>query len=177
MDHSDLNNPALIPWYKQFWPWFIMGLPAIVVVACIYTVMLAFQHQDSLVNDNYYKVGKAINQSLGQRNTAKKLAIIAQLNFDFSTQTVTVTTNSSNVDSGDFALSDLVLTLSHPFDSKQDNIIVLSNVAPNVFSGSVPSLSGRWYLKLIGSSDQLTGGWSIDGEIDLNIRRQLQLQP
>jgi hypothetical protein len=177
LDHSDLSNQALIPWYKQFWPWFIMGLPATVVVACIYTVALAFQNQDSLVNDNYYKVGKAINQSLGQREAAKKLAIIAQVNFDFSTQTVTVTTNSSNVDSGDFALSDLVLTLSHPLDSKQDNIIALSNVAPTVFSGSVPSLSGRWYLKLIGSSDQLTGGWSIDGEIDLNIRRQLQLQP
>jgi hypothetical protein len=177
LDHSDLNNPALIPWYKQFWPWFIMALPASVVVAGIYTVVLAFQHQDSLVNDNYYKVGKAINQSLEQRDAARKLNIIAQVNFDLSVQIVTVTISRSNDDSSEIILTDLSLTLSHPVDSKQDSIISLSNNAPNSFTGVLSKPSGRWYLKLVGSSAQLTSGWTIDGEIDLNIRHQIKLQP
>lgn len=34
------------PWYKEPWPWILMSGPAIVVVACIYTIYLAFSHFD-----------------------------------------------------------------------------------------------------------------------------------
>ena len=37
------------PWYRQFWPWFIMALPASAVVAGLYTVWIAMQTTDSLV--------------------------------------------------------------------------------------------------------------------------------
>lgn len=32
------------PWYKQLWPWLLMAGPAIVIVACIFTIYLAFTH-------------------------------------------------------------------------------------------------------------------------------------
>ena len=40
------------PWYREPWPWLLMAGPAIVVVACIITIYLAFtQHRDTpLVN-------------------------------------------------------------------------------------------------------------------------------
>lgn len=34
------KNPN--PWYKEPWPWILMSGPAIVVVACIITIYLAF---------------------------------------------------------------------------------------------------------------------------------------
>lgn len=34
------------PWYKEPWPWILMSGPAIVVVACIYTIYLAYSHFD-----------------------------------------------------------------------------------------------------------------------------------
>ena len=37
------------PWYRQFWPWFIIALPASAVVASLYTVSLAVRTTDSLV--------------------------------------------------------------------------------------------------------------------------------
>ncbi|MCJ7590694.1 MAG: FixH family protein, partial [Woeseiaceae bacterium] len=37
------------PWYRQFWPWFIIALPASAVVAGLYTLWLAGQTTDSLV--------------------------------------------------------------------------------------------------------------------------------
>lgn len=30
------------PWYKERWPWILMAGPAIVVIACIITIYLAF---------------------------------------------------------------------------------------------------------------------------------------
>lgn len=46
------------PWYKQFWPWFIIALPASVVVASFYTLYLAISNPDGLVltEDEYQRV-------------------------------------------------------------------------------------------------------------------------
>ena len=61
------------PWYKHFWLWFIILLPASVVVASIITVIIAFQNADSLVADNYYKDGLAINQVIARDKAAAQL--------------------------------------------------------------------------------------------------------
>jgi hypothetical protein len=41
-----------LPWYKQFWPWFIIALPAAAVVAGFFTLWLAISNPDHLVIDN-----------------------------------------------------------------------------------------------------------------------------
>ena len=40
-----------MPWFKQFWPWFIIALPASVVIASFYTLWLAVSNPDYLVVD------------------------------------------------------------------------------------------------------------------------------
>ena len=39
------------PWYRQFWPWFLISLPASVVVAGLSTLYIANRHADDLVVD------------------------------------------------------------------------------------------------------------------------------
>ncbi len=41
-----------VPWYKQFWPWFIIALPASVVVASFITLWIAISNPDQLVVDD-----------------------------------------------------------------------------------------------------------------------------
>ena len=43
----------MLPWYKQFWPWFLILLPGTAVVATLYTVVIANQYADDLVVDDY----------------------------------------------------------------------------------------------------------------------------
>lgn len=44
------------PWYRQFWPWFIIALPATVVVASFITLWIAVSNPDYLVvSDNQYQ--------------------------------------------------------------------------------------------------------------------------
>ena len=47
------------PWYRQFWPWFLIALPATAVVASLYTVWLAASNPDTLVVDDYRRIGKS----------------------------------------------------------------------------------------------------------------------
>ena len=47
----DPETGEFLPWYKQFWPWFIIALPASVVVASFFTLWLAISNPDPLVVD------------------------------------------------------------------------------------------------------------------------------
>jgi hypothetical protein len=41
-----------LPWYRQFWPWFIIALPAAAVIASFFTLWLAISNPDYLVVDD-----------------------------------------------------------------------------------------------------------------------------
>jgi hypothetical protein len=49
-NHKQLSDENL-PWYRQFWPWFIIALPAAVVIASFFTLWLAISNPDHLVLD------------------------------------------------------------------------------------------------------------------------------
>ena len=40
------------PWYRQFWPWFIIALPAAAVLAGFFTLWLAISNPDYMVVDD-----------------------------------------------------------------------------------------------------------------------------
>jgi hypothetical protein len=41
-----------LPWYRQFWPWFIIALPAAAVLASFYTLWLAISNPVQMVVDD-----------------------------------------------------------------------------------------------------------------------------
>ncbi|MEI8656312.1 FixH family protein [Vibrio sp. Hal054] len=65
------------PWYKQFWPWFLIILPLTVVVWTIVTVIVFSNNSVSLVTEDYYKKGKGINVDLSKIHIAKDLGLNA----------------------------------------------------------------------------------------------------
>ena len=59
-----------LPWYKQFWPWFIIALPASAVVASFITLWLAISNPDQLVvSDDEYR---QLNSELKAQAPVKK---------------------------------------------------------------------------------------------------------
>jgi hypothetical protein len=67
------------PWYKQFWPWFLIALPLTVVVGTLYTVFIFSQNSVSLVAEDYYKKGKGINVDISKVRVANELNLSAQI--------------------------------------------------------------------------------------------------
>jgi hypothetical protein len=45
------KDPATIPWYRQFWPWFIIAIPSAAVIGGMVTLWLALSHPETLVVD------------------------------------------------------------------------------------------------------------------------------
>jgi uncharacterized protein len=142
-----------LPWYKQFWPWFLIFLPGSVVVAGFITLYIANEHADDLVADDYYKDGLAINQQLAHKKRAGELGISAVL--EFSKHSV------SAILRGPVASSELQLTLSHPLEADRDITMNLVRVQPGVYAAMPEqTLNGRWHWTLINSEEQ---PWRLDG--------------
>ncbi|HEY2774647.1 MAG TPA: FixH family protein [Candidatus Binatia bacterium] len=40
------------PWYRQFWPWFLVALPAASVILSISTLIVAIRHADVVLHED-----------------------------------------------------------------------------------------------------------------------------
>lgn len=49
------QNTDTKPWFKQFWPWFLISLPGAVVIASMFTITLAVQNAPIIVEKNLGK--------------------------------------------------------------------------------------------------------------------------
>lgn len=145
-----------LPWYRQFWPWFLIALPASVVVAGLSTVYIANQGADDLVVDDYYKNGLAINRKLEKKQRATDMGISAQLLF--SEQSVSITT------AGPVIAGELHLLLSHPLEADRDFNVILSRIGPNLYRGELQHpIAARWHWTL---ELRAPTGWRLDGAIE-----------
>ncbi len=71
------ESTQTLPWYRYGWPWFLISIPMVSV--CLGSVMLylAFNANNSLVVDDYYKEGKAYNLRIERDRLASLLGLEA----------------------------------------------------------------------------------------------------
>jgi hypothetical protein len=151
------------PWYRHFWPWFLMILPASVVVAGLSTAFIAARHADDLVVDDYYKNGLAINRQLERKQQATARGISAQLQFFDDTVRVQIL--------GPVDDQNLNLRLSHPFETDRDFMVALTRIAPGRYRGILTNnISDHWHWIIEEqneeqSKEESEDGWRLDGVI------------
>ncbi|NNM51862.1 MAG: FixH family protein [Pseudomonadales bacterium] len=133
------------PAYRQFWFWFVMGLPLIAVVASLTSVYMAVHNMDRPVVKNAYDDGLDINQDLSREAKARSLGLQAQLDYDASNHRLHIILSAKQA-----LLADpITLLLSHPVDDRQDVTPRLQADGPNRYVTTLPdSVIGRRYFEL-----------------------------
>jgi len=163
-----LSTPSTTPWYRQFWPWFIIALPGSVVVAGIAMVFIAFKGADALVDDNYYRAGLAINERLAEDVVARELGLGAELTFDTLSGEVHVAVTGDAEPRGQ-----LQLLLLHPAVASRDQSVELIAVGEGRYRADLEAIPPhRFYLRLRSPGE----GWRLDGELDLEVASHVQLR-
>ena len=149
-----------VPWYKQFWPWFLISLPLSVVVAAIVTINIAIRTDDGLVSDDYYKEGLAIHKDADSTARAKSLGIAAGVDYDTGTGAVTI-----RLDKPPPAGTGLVtLKVTHPTLPNRDQSVQLTPLDPASYAGRLDPLGpARWKLQLYPEDKS----WRIEGRLAL----------
>ncbi|MDD1780725.1 FixH family protein [Enterovibrio sp. ZSDZ35] len=142
------------PWYKQFWPWFLIALPGTVVVASLFTFTLFSKNQVSLVAEDYYKEGKGINQDLTRLRKADELNISAFL----STEQERVI---FALDKGELTqYPTLRVTFQHRTLANKDiEQMVNADATGNYRIALNEPLQGPWYIEL----NAFDGTWALNG--------------
>lgn len=149
-----------IPWYRQGWPWLLIALPAAAVVASFITLYLAIVSGDSMVVDDYYKEGRAINQRIARDQVAAGLDLRATV---AGVDGVATRLDLAAAIDQTFAMPDrLTLRWVHVTDAARDQVITLDRVRHGEFRGpAFWPLDGRWRVHV----DEPGGQWRLVSEL------------
>lgn len=144
------------PWYKQFWPWFLIFLPMCAVVGSFVTLGLFTKNSVDLVSEDYYKEGKGINVDLTKIHVAKGFQLKASV----------VTTDQGilfALDKGKLPLYPaLKATFTHRTLPDRDFERTISSDANGQYRLNLDTpLQGPWFIKLEPHNKE----WLIQGKV------------
>ncbi|MGC9236466.1 MAG: FixH family protein [Thiomonas sp.] len=147
-----MHAAAPRPWYREPWPWFLMALPLIAVVASFYTIYLATRAPDSLVTDHYYKKGLAVGGDIQRERHAQALHLTGVMSV--AAGRIDLKLNQP------IAQDTLRLTLRHPLSNQKDVQIDLHRNASGLYSAFSPPLEAVRYRVHVETADwRLAGVW------------------
>ncbi len=155
-------------WYKQFWPWFLIIVPLTSMVLSFTMMNLAFTGEDSMVIDDYYKEGRAINLKI------QKLQQAQNLNISTKTQVfsdyVEVIFISGEPENGEA----LTLDFFHSTQKFKDFSVTLFRDANGVYRAPLTEdILGKWQLSL----HPFNENWKIQQVVSLPQTSPFDLKP
>lgn len=157
-----------IPWYKQFWPWFLIAVPVITLIMGVVLVRLAINTEDSLVVDDYYKEGKVINARLDKEANARRLNITTDLTIENGR--VALQFHSGIPQDG----TAVKLNFHHVTLAERDTELLLTRDANGIYRATTTNdLSGKWRVSLTPIDDS----WKIQNTLYLPYSGVIRFNP
>ena len=155
-------------WYKQFWPWFLIVVPLTSMVLSFTMMNFAFNSEDSMVIDDYYKEGRGINLKIQKLQQAKTLNISTKTQV-FSDY-VEVTFFSGAPEKGEA----LVLDFFHSTQKFKDFSVTLLRDANGTYRAPFTAdITGKWQLSL----HPMDENWKIIKVVSLPQSNPFELKP
>jgi hypothetical protein len=152
LSQRDASPP---PWYRQFWPWFLIALPASVVAASMFTIWLALRSPNPMVVDDYSRIARSTELRRERDLAAAALGVEAEIRIIAGADLVEVRLFPDSV-----VPDSLQLRLSHPLVEERDVVVELMKV-PGGWSGRLQAPQGRWYVQLYPGD----ASWRLSGEL------------
>jgi len=145
---KNANTPSsqdkdITPWYKQFWPWFLIAIPLSSIIVGSQVMRLATDGTNSMVVDDYYKEGKSINARLDKIEKARELGITSTLLIEDGN--IELRFLSGAPVSGEA----LKLDFFHVTQEAKDIAVLLTRDASGIYRSNEDfPVSGKWRLRL-----------------------------
>ncbi|MDT0594252.1 FixH family protein [Glaciecola petra] len=156
------------PWYKQFWPWFLIAIPLSSLIVGSQVIRLATDGTNSMVVDDYYKEGKSINERLDKIVNAQALNISTMLQVEEGN--IALTFLSGQPATGEA----LKLDFFHVTQANKDFNVFLTRDASGVYrNNEVFPIKGKWRLRLT----PIDENWKIQKNIHLPQNNAFKFDP
>jgi hypothetical protein len=152
-----MTEPTNLPWYRHRWFWLVAAPPIAAVVGGLLTVWIAVRNADSLVVDDYARIGHTFELDQSRDRRARALGVSATLHLDRATGAFELAVRG--VPPGE-----LQIVLLHPVSASRDRRLTVTadgNVdAGDHYAGSFGPLDGARREVEIASAQQ---GWRLRG--------------
>jgi hypothetical protein len=142
------NQTETRPWYKEPFVWMLIGVPMSSVIVGSFFIYLAASTKDTLVRDNYYKDGLAINQELQWDKKAKSLDVKLSILIEDNTATIKL------LGSRQVPPNTLLLKLSHPTLKDRDRDAFLQLSENGDYIGYIDTFEDSRFYLLVESVEQ-----------------------
>ena len=157
------------PWYREPWPWVLIAIPASAVIWSVFLIVVSFDYQVSMVEDDYYDEGMGINRELSRDIEAADLGLTAEVDFS-ANEHLDITLNSDQQRNWDV----LRVELLHPTLGDRDQSVTAQRTGAGQYRARIGELShGRWYLDIRNGDND----WRLKGELALPRDEPLVLKP
>lgn len=165
------QSRSIPPWYRQFWPWFLITLLLSSVTFSLIYLTLSIRYFDGSVPEDYYREGLAINAQLKKQQHAAALGLAAELRLDATTGDVMVRL------AGEERPETLHLRLIFPSDGDRDRELLLRHTRDNHYVGMLDrNLRYRRYLQLQPEAGN-DAAWRLTGEATFPLDTSVHLTP
>lgn len=162
------HDTSITPWYRQFWPWFLIALPATSVIAGIATVVIANQSPDGVVVDDYYKQGLAINQDLERDRRAAELELRARVSMQ-PTGTLHIAMSGDDIE----RLAALQVRLLHPTKAGRDQTVLAQRGPDGSFTARLDHPeAAHWHVAI----EPPGNAWRLQGRLQWPQTSQITLR-
>jgi len=177
-----MNSQAIDnqPWYRQGWPWFLFGLPAVSVVVGITLYVIANTwHVDSVVAGDYAKDGKGVEMRHERSMLAQSLGLSAHA----AVREDAISVEMSATQEKDLP-AEIRLSIIHPTQDVYDQHVLLKRGEDGVYSGPIKPLwplgfdsrrqfQHRWLFQL----EDETRAWSMTGDANIPTETEVSIKP
>lgn len=166
-----MSAAAGLPWYRHFWPWFVVGLLGVSVVGSLTTVYIAVSGRDPEVVDTWSKDAKAVTRDDAPERLARRLGLAARVVALEGEPTIRVWLSGPD----DALPAHLTLWLVHPTLESRDLALTLERSASGAWDGPLPlAVAGRYQIAIEGEAPGATR-WRLGDRVDLVRGRTLEL--
>ncbi|WP_395343251.1 FixH family protein [Ningiella sp. W23] len=164
----NLQDTDTKPWYKQFWPWFLIAIPTSSLIVGSFVIRFATDGTNTLVVDDYYKEGKAINARLDKIDRAIELGISTTL--DIKQGQVAIEFLDGAPQTGEaLRLEFFHVTLAH-----KDFNVLLSRDANGIYRSSFDEdIKGKWRIRLLPMDES----WKVQDTVNLPQEKVISFNP
>ncbi len=156
------------PWYSQRWPWLLIAAPLVAVVASVITAVLAVSGADSLVSDDYYRRGVAINAELARRAEARRLGIEVTLHRHPDRNRIELLVRGNPAVEWPPVIG---IRLIDPAQARFDHRFNAAQTAPGHYEAAAGTLEARrWHVVVETTRWQVRGRWNGLGQVEIDAR-------
>ncbi|MFZ6872910.1 FixH family protein [Undibacterium sp. Di27W] len=158
-------------WYKEPWLLLVVGGPATVVCASLYTGYIAMHGADKVVAEDYYKQGLMINKDIQRDAKARELQLNAYINADFANGKISLQLSGKGKLPESLQLSIANAAAGGNSVSEVIRRLPMKQIAPGHYEGDLKLMPNTdqgavklFHIKLETTDWRLTGDWFDPGQ-------------